>query len=71
MAVRAEHRGQGLGRQVLLGLIEVARRRGDRLVLLHAQTSAQGFYAREGFVTQGEVFDEAGIEHIEMVRPLE
>jgi predicted GNAT family N-acyltransferase len=71
MAVRAEHRGQGLGRQVLLGLIEVARRRGDRLVLLHAQTSAQGFYVREGFVTQGEVFDEAGIEHIEMVRPLE
>ena len=71
MAVRADQRGQGLGRQVLLGLIEVARRRGDRQVLLHAQTSALGFYAREGFVTRGEVFDEAGIEHIEMVRPLE
>lgn len=71
MAVRAERRGQGLGRQVLAGLIEVARRRGDRMVLLHAQTSARGFYARQGFVARGEVFDEAGIEHIEMVCPLD
>ena len=66
MAVLATHRGLGLGRQVLRGLMAVARERGDRLVCLHAQTSARGFYEREGFVPQGEVFMEAGIEHIEM-----
>lgn len=70
MAVRADLRGRGLGRQVLSGLMEVARSRGDHRVLLHAQTSAQGFYARQGFVAQGEVFEEAGIAHIEMTCPL-
>ena len=38
-----------------------------RKVLLHAQRSAQGFYHRLGFVTEGEPFEEAGIGHIAMV----
>jgi predicted GNAT family N-acyltransferase len=66
MAVRSDRRGQGLGRQVLMGLIELARRRGDRQVVLHAQISAQEFYAKQGFLVQGEEFVEAGIAHIEM-----
>jgi predicted GNAT family N-acyltransferase len=47
-------------------LIETAKARGDTCIVLHAQCSAQGFYARAGFVPHGEVFDEAGIAHIEM-----
>lgn len=70
MAVRADQRGRGLGRQVLSGLIDIAQRRGDRQVILHAQTHVQGFYAGMGFVPQGEPFEEAGIEHIEMIRPV-
>ena len=70
MAVRADHRRQGLGRQVLRGLMEVARLRGEQQVLLHAQLSAKGFYETEGYRPQGEVFIEAGIEHIEMVKSL-
>ena len=67
MAVKASHRGKGLGRQVLLDLIEVARQRGDHEVMLHAQLSARGFYERAGFVSRGEIFVEAGIDHIEMM----
>lgn len=70
MAVRADQRGRGLGRQVLTGLMAVAQRRGDQQVILHAQTRVQGFYAGMGFKPQGEVFEEAGIEHIEMSRAL-
>jgi predicted GNAT family N-acyltransferase len=33
---------------------------------LHAQRSAEGFYKRQGFVVDGEPFDEVGIAHIEM-----
>lgn len=66
MAVLAEQRGRGLGRQVLLALMQAARQRGDRQVVLHAQTSAQGFYAQAGYCPKGEVFVEAGIDHIEM-----
>ena len=37
-------------------------------IRLGAQTYAKGFYASLGFVADGEVYDEDGIEHIEMVR---
>ena len=57
--------------QVVQGWLEVydqaARARGDREVLLHAQSSAAAFYRRAGFVAQGEPFDEVGIAHITMV----
>jgi len=70
MAVRASLRGSAIGRALLDALADCARRRGDRELLLHAQTSAAGFYARAGFVTRGSPFDEAGIAHVEMVRAL-
>jgi len=47
-----------------------AERRGDGEVLLHAQRSAEGFYARLGFTPRGEPFDEVEIPHIEMVRAI-
>ena len=70
MAVQQQMRGSDLGRRVLNTLMEAARVRGDREVLLHAQCSAEGFYRRSGFEPRGEVFQEAGISHIEMVRKL-
>ncbi len=70
MAVSRGLRGTRLGREVLLALVDEARRRGDRQVMLHAQCSAQGFYACLGFVPCGAVFEEVGIPHIEMQLPL-
>lgn len=66
MAVVREMRGSKLGHQVLDKLIEAARERGDKEVVLHAQVHAQNFYARAGFVPEGDVYDEAGIDHITM-----
>jgi YbgC/YbaW family acyl-CoA thioester hydrolase len=70
MAVLASMRGSRIGRTVLDGLVECARARGNRELLLHAQLSAAPFYSRAGFVERGPVFEEAGIPHIEMVRTL-
>ena len=70
MAVVRVMRGSGLGGQLLNALVNIAKARGDKEVLLHAQTSAQAFYAREGFVPMGEPFDEVGIAHIEMRKVL-
>lgn len=70
MAVSRGLRGMRLGRDVLLALVDAARKRGDRLVMLHAQCSAQAFYTRLGFVACGAVFEEVGIPHIEMQLPL-
>ena len=64
MAVRKTWRGGGIGAMVLQALMDEAKRRGDRAVLLHAQTHALPFYARHGFVREGEEFIEAGIPHI-------
>lgn len=70
MAVHRVLRGGSVGRRVLLALMDAARQRGDREVMLHAQRSAVGFYARLGFQARGEPFNEAGIEHLEMFKPL-
>lgn len=66
MAVLPALRGADVGRQVLDALTECARLRGDLEILLHAQTSAAGFYRRAGYTERGPVFDEAGIPHQEM-----
>ena len=63
MAVLKEWRGRGAGRALLQRLIDAARRRGDREVLLSAQTQALEFYRAEGFEPEGAVYEEAGIAH--------
>ena len=70
MAVLQPMRGAAVGRAVLEALVTAARDRGERELLLHAQASAVGFYARAGFAVRGEPFTEAGIPHLEMVRAL-
>lgn len=66
MAVLPEHRGTGVGRDILHFLLEQARTRGSRKAILHAQMSAEGFYLKEGFMPVGAVFEEAGIAHRKM-----
>jgi len=70
MAVKKALRGTRVGRAVLEALVQAGADRGDFEVLLHAQTSAEGFYLRCGFTSRGEVYEEAGIPHIEMFKPL-
>ena len=68
MAVKRVLRESGIGSQVLQALVGAARQRGDQAVSLHAQRSAEGFYASSGFSPQGDGFEEVGLPHIEMVR---
>lgn len=70
MAVSKALRGGNLGRMVIEALVDAARQRGDHQVILHAQCSAEGFYRRLGFKAHGEVFQDAGIDHIEMTLTL-
>lgn len=70
MAVNRLLRGSNVGRDVLRALMNAATQRGDREVVVNARRSAEGFYARLGFVRRGEPFEEAGIVHVEMVHAL-
>lgn len=70
MAVDRSVRGAQWGRVLLAALVEAARARGDTLVQLHAQCSAQGFYARAGFTVAGAPYEEAGLAHVLMTQAL-
>jgi len=63
MAVLRQARGAGVGSALLRALLRAARDRGEREVLLSAQTHAIPFYERFGFVVDGEEYDDAGIPH--------
>ena len=66
MAVLREWRGRGVGEALLRSLIEQARALGWSETVLHAQVQAMPFYARQGFVPFGDVYDECGIPHQRM-----
>jgi ElaA protein len=65
MVVRANARGQGLARALMM---EALNRVGFQPLFLHAQDYVRGVYAKFGFHERGEIFMEAGIPHILMVR---
>lgn len=71
MAVLAQCRGQRIGEAMLLALVAAARDQGRPVLTLHAQLKARAFYARQGFLPEGEVFEEAGIAHQQMRRVLD
>ena len=70
MAVLKGYRNRGIGGLLLTRLIERARERGDREIVLSAQIHAAPFYKAHGFVPHGGEYVEAGIRHLEMRRRL-
>ena len=67
MAVLPNYRRQGIGRQLLSTLLELSKSQGITQLELHAQLSAIAFYEQFGFIAQGEIYDEAGIAHRDMI----
>ena len=63
-------RGARLGTALLNGLMNAARQRGDKTVMLQAQSAAAGFYTRLGFEREGAEFVAAGVPHQTMRRSL-
>jgi predicted GNAT family N-acyltransferase len=70
MAVLKEYRGKGVGGEMLQRLMQAAKARGDREIVLSAQTRAVAFYLAHGFESFGPVYEEAGIPHQDMRRAL-
>ena len=70
-AVLKEYRGQHVG-EALLQVVETeAAKNGYTTFRLNAQKHAEGFYAKFGYTPIGEPFNEAGIEHITMIKKTE
>jgi predicted GNAT family N-acyltransferase len=70
-AVLGPCRGLGVGRALLEAVLADVTSNPDsegKVIYLHAQLTAEPFYAASGFVQEGEVFYEAGIAHVRMVK---
>lgn len=68
MAVKPARQGQGLGRRLMEELEQELRARGFREFELHARRSAEGFYHRLGYTSEGGEFTEVTIPHVKMVK---
>lgn len=68
--VVAGARGRGIGAALLAAGERAARQAGADRVVLHAQAHATRLYDAQGLAPVGEVFQEAGIEHVRMEKPL-
>lgn len=70
MAVARAHRGRGIGARLLELAHREAYAAGAREMELHAQLPVRDFYAGAGYAAEGDEFEEAGIPHVLMRRPL-
>ena len=65
VCTRRDQRGQGLSSRLLQ---EVHRLWGDEPIVLNAQAHLERWYETFGYVRTGENFDDAGIDHVPMLR---
>jgi predicted GNAT family N-acyltransferase len=70
MVVERRLRKLGVGGRLLAGAEEEARAAGASEMILHAQRRAEDFYADHGYVSEGDIFVEAEIEHVRMRKAL-
>ena len=70
VAILQDCRGTGAGAALMRAALEELRARGVTTARLGAQTHALGFYEKLGFTACGPIYDDAGIPHRDMSRPL-
>ena len=70
VAVLKDYRGLGIGKLIMKELIKCAQTKNLEKIWLSSQWHAHSFYLDLGFVCVGEIYKEAGIDHIKMYRVL-
>ncbi len=70
VAVASSLQGGGLGTRMLRFCEDHARAIGASELRAHARETAVRFYVKNGFATEGEYFEEAGIPHVVVRKPL-
>ena len=71
MAVAEDRRREGIGARLLARAEDWARGEGYRLIVLNARLGTEGFYARFGYLAQGEPFEENTVPHVRMTKRLD
>lgn len=71
MAVDTAQQKRGVGSALLRFAETTAAAQGYTQVILHARETARAFYQRNGYQCVGERFEEIGLAHIKMCKPLQ
>lgn len=66
VATLKAYRGQGYARLLMLDVLEFLKVQGFQTAELHAQIQALSFYEGLGFEAYGDIFLDAGIQHLAM-----
>jgi predicted GNAT family N-acyltransferase len=67
VAVLKPWRYKGIGRKIMEFIMDIAKNNGVKTLAANVQIDAQDFYEKLGFKPVGELFLEAGREHIKMI----
>ncbi|MFZ3589286.1 GNAT family N-acetyltransferase [Bacillus sp. DJP31] len=70
ICVIESHRKLGLGKVVMDQLELLAKEKGFQKLKLNAQTHAEAFYEGLGYQTVSDIFMDAGIPHVTMIKQI-
>ncbi|MBN2539943.1 MAG: GNAT family N-acetyltransferase [Bacilli bacterium] len=70
VATLKEYRNQGVGTAIMKAIEEHAKQIGIPEIILNAQLYVKEFYLHLGYIPEGEIFQEAEIDHIRMIKKL-
>ncbi len=68
VAILKEERGKGYGRFLMESVERELSSKGVQKIVLNAQIQVREFYERLGYRAEGEIFYEANIPHVRMVK---
>jgi predicted GNAT family N-acyltransferase len=70
ICVLPDYRNRGAGRLIMENIEQFARENGIAKTKLNAQTHAERFYEKLGYKTVSDIFMDAGIPHVTMIKQL-
>jgi predicted GNAT family N-acyltransferase len=71
VATLKEYRKKGIATSIMEKIEEYASENKIKLLKLNAQLQVKDFYLHLGYVPQGEIFQEADIDHIKMTKEIQ
>lgn len=66
VAIKENIQGAGIGSKMLVFFEQQARNKGFKSIYCHARDTAINFYTKNGYKTEGEMFEQVTIPHIKM-----
>lgn len=70
IAVLKEYRKMHIGKALMDKAEEIVREKKGNRISLSAQVRVSGFYEKQGFLKQGQEYDDEGVPHILMTKKL-